>query len=111
MDIVSHDARKFFGLLVKRNGYVLEQLFLPLIVHTTPEHAELKAICKPRQFDASTSSLSPREERARRESERGETDKTTSGGGEGSNGRHYQASFASLLWIRGIYSKRNARAE
>jgi len=45
MDIVSHDARKFFGLLLKKNGYVLEQLFSPLIVHTTPEHEELKAIC------------------------------------------------------------------
>jgi len=42
--LVSHDVRKFFGLLLKKNGYVLEQLFSPLIVHTTPEHAELKAI-------------------------------------------------------------------
>jgi predicted nucleotidyltransferase len=47
MDIVSHDVRKFFGLLLKKNGYVLEQLFSPLIVHTTPEHAELKEICSP----------------------------------------------------------------
>src|SRR6266480_5890337 len=47
MDIVSHDVRKFFGLLLKKNGYVLEQLFSPLIVHTTPEHEELKAICSP----------------------------------------------------------------
>src|SRR5947209_1631530 len=44
MDIVSHDVRKFFGLLLKKNGYVLEQLFSPLIVHSTPEHAELKAL-------------------------------------------------------------------
>lgn len=44
MDIVSHDVRKFFGLLLKKNGYVLEQLYSPLIVHTTPEHAELKNI-------------------------------------------------------------------
>jgi uncharacterized protein len=44
MDIVSHDVRKFFGLLLKKNGYVLEQLFSPLIVHTTPEHDELKSI-------------------------------------------------------------------
>jgi len=47
MDIVSHDVRKFFGLLLKKNGYVLEQLFSPLVVHTTPEHAELRAICMP----------------------------------------------------------------
>lgn len=44
MDVVSHDVRKFFGLLLKKNGYVLEQLYSPLVVHTTPEHAELKAI-------------------------------------------------------------------
>src|SRR5258705_2818280 len=44
MDIVSHDVRKFFGLLLKKNGYVLEQLFSPLIVHTTPEHAETKSV-------------------------------------------------------------------
>src|SRR5437867_4187256 len=48
MDIVSHDVRKFFGLLLKKNGYVLEQLFSPIIVHTTPEHAELKEICRAR---------------------------------------------------------------
>ena len=54
MDIVSHEVRKFFGLLLKKNGYVLEQLLSPLIVHTTPEHEELKAICafKPRTSDS-----------------------------------------------------------
>lgn len=46
MDIVSHDVRKFFGLLLKKNGYVLEQLFSPLVVHTTPEHDELKRIAR-----------------------------------------------------------------
>jgi predicted nucleotidyltransferase len=46
MDIVSHDVKKFFGLLLKKNGYVLEQLFSPLIVQTTPEHEELKAIAR-----------------------------------------------------------------
>ncbi|MDB5351520.1 MAG: putative nucleotidyltransferase [Planctomycetota bacterium] len=44
LDLVTHDARKFFGLLLKKNGYVLEQLYSPLIVHTTPEYEELKAI-------------------------------------------------------------------
>jgi predicted nucleotidyltransferase len=48
MDIVSHDARKFFSLLLKKNGYVLEQLFSPLVVHATPEHGELQAICRSR---------------------------------------------------------------
>src|SRR5207249_5642688 len=46
MDIVSHDVRKFFNLLLKKNGYVLEQLYSPLVVHTMPEHAELKKIAK-----------------------------------------------------------------
>lgn len=44
IDLVSHDVRKFGGMLLKRNGYVLEQLFSPLIVRTTPEHEELKAL-------------------------------------------------------------------
>lgn len=46
MDLVTHDARKFFGLMLKKNGYVLEQLLSPLVVHTTPEHEELKAIAQ-----------------------------------------------------------------
>lgn len=44
LDLVTHDAKKFFSLLLKKNGYVLEQLYSPLIVHTTPEHDELKHI-------------------------------------------------------------------
>lgn len=44
MDIVTHDVKKFFSLMLKKNGYVLEQLYSPLIVHITPEHEELKAI-------------------------------------------------------------------
>lgn len=44
MDLVTHDAKKFFGLMLKKNGYVMEQLLSPLIVYTTPEHEELKAI-------------------------------------------------------------------
>lgn len=44
IDLVTHDARKFFSLLLNKNGYVLEQLLSPLVVHTTPEHDELKEI-------------------------------------------------------------------
>lgn len=44
MDLVTHDIAKYFGLLLQRNGYVLEQLYSPLIVHSTPEHEELKEI-------------------------------------------------------------------
>ncbi|MBW3624255.1 MAG: nucleotidyltransferase domain-containing protein [Armatimonadetes bacterium] len=46
IDLVTHDAGKFFGLLLKKNGYVLEQLYSPLIVHATPEHEELKEIAR-----------------------------------------------------------------
>lgn len=44
IDLVTHDAAKFFGLMLKRNGYVLEQLLSPLIVYTTPEFEELKSL-------------------------------------------------------------------
>jgi uncharacterized protein len=44
IDLVTHDVKKFFILLLKRNGYVLEQLYSPLIVNTTPEHKLLKEI-------------------------------------------------------------------
>jgi len=46
LDLVTHDAKKFFGLLLKKNGYVLEQLYSPLVIHTTPEHEELKQIAR-----------------------------------------------------------------
>ncbi len=46
LDLVTHDIHKFFGLLLKSNGYVLEQLYSPLVVHTTAEHEELKSIAK-----------------------------------------------------------------
>jgi len=44
IDLVTHDAKKFFGLVLKKNGYVLEQIYSPLVIHTTPEHRELKQI-------------------------------------------------------------------
>ena len=44
IDLVTHDAKKFFGLMLKKNGYVLEQLLSPLVVSTTPVHEELKAL-------------------------------------------------------------------
>lgn len=46
LDLVTHDVKKFFTLLLKRNGYVLEQLYSPLVVHTTDEHQELKTIAQ-----------------------------------------------------------------
>lgn len=44
IDLVTHDIKKFFNLMLRKNGYVLEQLLSPLIVFTTPEHEELKAL-------------------------------------------------------------------
>lgn len=41
LDWVAHDIRKFARMLTNHNGYVLEQLFSPLVVITTPAHAEL----------------------------------------------------------------------
>jgi hypothetical protein len=46
IDLVTHDAGKFFRLLLKPNGYVLEQLFSPLVVYATPEYEELKEIAR-----------------------------------------------------------------
>ncbi len=44
MDVVTHDVHKFFSLLLKNNGYVLEQVCSPLVVKATPEFDELRAI-------------------------------------------------------------------
>ncbi|HCO24023.1 MAG TPA: nucleotidyltransferase [Gimesia maris] len=44
IDLVTHDVGKFFQLMLKKNGYVLEQLLSPLVLHATPEFEELKAL-------------------------------------------------------------------
>ena len=44
LDLVSHDLAKFARLLLRRNGYVLEQVLSPLVVATGPAHAELVAL-------------------------------------------------------------------
>ncbi len=46
LDLVTHDAKKFFGLMLRKNGYVLEQVHSPLVVLTTPAHEELRAIAR-----------------------------------------------------------------
>lgn len=46
VDLVTHDVEKFLRLLLRRNGYVLEQLLSPLIALTTPEHAELRDLAR-----------------------------------------------------------------
>ncbi len=44
IDLVTHDAAKFFRLMLRRNGYVLEQLLSPIVVWTTPQHEELRSL-------------------------------------------------------------------
>ncbi|MFE3167190.1 DNA polymerase beta superfamily protein [Streptomyces sp. NPDC059224] len=44
MDLVTHDLRKFVRLMLRRNGYVLEQLLSPLVAHTGDTHRELAAL-------------------------------------------------------------------
>src|SRR5258706_8761858 len=44
LDWVAHDVRKFARLMMRRNGYVLEQLYSPLVVHGGPWLEELRAI-------------------------------------------------------------------
>ncbi|HET9934668.1 MAG TPA: nucleotidyltransferase domain-containing protein [Polyangiaceae bacterium] len=46
LDWVAHDVRKFARMMTNHNGYVLEQLFSPLVVITTPAHEELMALGK-----------------------------------------------------------------
>jgi uncharacterized protein len=46
LDWVAHDVRKFARLMTRHNGYVLEQLFSPLVVLSTPAHAELLELGK-----------------------------------------------------------------
>ena len=47
IDIVSHSLLKFLHLLTKSpNGYLLEQVFSPLIVNTTQMHNKLKELAK-----------------------------------------------------------------
>ncbi|HEY1178003.1 MAG TPA: nucleotidyltransferase domain-containing protein [Phytomonospora sp.] len=44
LDVVTHDLAKFARLMLKPNGYVLEQLLSPLVITTSDLHAELRAL-------------------------------------------------------------------
>ncbi len=44
IDLVTHDVGKFCRMLLRPNGYVLEQVLSPLVVATTPAHEELRAL-------------------------------------------------------------------
>lgn len=45
-DFVAHEVAKYFRMLLKNNGYVLEQVFSPLIAYATPEFNELRDIAR-----------------------------------------------------------------
>ncbi len=45
-EFLSLEVRKLFLNLLKKNGQVLEQILSPLVLVTTPEHEELKAIAR-----------------------------------------------------------------
>lgn len=44
VDIVTHDFRMFCQLLLNKNGNVLEQVYSPLVLQSSPEHDELREI-------------------------------------------------------------------
>ena len=44
MEFSSHEVRKYFGMLLNRNGNVLEEVLSPLVVATGPAHGELRDI-------------------------------------------------------------------
>lgn len=46
IDFVSHDAGKFFRLMLKKNGYVMEQVFSPIVVLGGPDLDELREIAR-----------------------------------------------------------------
>ncbi len=46
VELVGHELEKYLRLLVKPNGYVLEQIFSPLVVLTSPAHEELRALAR-----------------------------------------------------------------
>jgi predicted nucleotidyltransferase len=46
LDWVAHDLRKFARMMTNHNGYVLEQLYSQLVVVSTPEFEEVRALGK-----------------------------------------------------------------
>lgn len=46
LDWVAHDLRKFVRMMVSHNGYVMEQLYSPLVVLSTPTFETLRVLGK-----------------------------------------------------------------
>lgn len=45
-ELVTHEAAKYFRLLLRNNGYVLEQIFSPIVLFDSGHLEELRAIAK-----------------------------------------------------------------
>ena len=46
ISLVTHDARKYFNLLLNHNAQILEEIFSPITVRTTEAHKELRQIAQ-----------------------------------------------------------------
>jgi len=46
VDLVAHDVKKFLDLLLRKNGYVLEQLYSPLVVQGGAAFEELRVLAR-----------------------------------------------------------------
>lgn len=46
LDLTTHDIKPYFERLLNKNGNMLEQIYSPYVLHTTPYHDELKSIAK-----------------------------------------------------------------
>ncbi len=46
VELVGHEIAKYLRLLIKPNGYVLEQILSPLVVHTSSAHEELQGLAR-----------------------------------------------------------------
>jgi hypothetical protein len=44
IDLVAHDVKKFLSMMLSKNGYVMEQLYSPLVVQGGPALEELRAL-------------------------------------------------------------------
>ena len=46
VELATHDVKKFFAMLLNRNGNILEEVFSPLELVTSPFHEELRNIAR-----------------------------------------------------------------
>lgn len=44
LDLATHDIKKCFELLLGKSGNMIEEVFSPLVMQTTPEHEELRSL-------------------------------------------------------------------